>query len=110
MHMKDEDYPGMIAQIEGTFGEMDSGFTVDLRENDEDYAALRKYKNEIMDRFPFIEAFLDGNDAQTLEPEKYAGLKEYLSVNTEMEERERLNLYYAGHRDCFNYLRRIGII
>ena len=105
-----EDFPGLVAQIESAFKEMDSGFTVALRDSDEDYAALRKHKMEISDRFPFIEPFLEGDDAQSLGADAYAGLKEYLSIYTEMEYRERLNLYYAGHRDCFAYLRRIGII
>ena len=108
--MKMEDYPGLIAQIEGTFKEMDSGFTVALRESDEEYAQLRKYMIEITERFPFIEPFLDGDNALSLSVDEYLGLTKYLHANTEMEYRERLNLYYAGHRDCINFLRRIGVI
>lgn len=36
--------------------------------------------------------------------EKYAALVEYIRVTDEAENRERLNLYLAGHRDCFAYL------
>jgi len=110
MHKRIEDYPGLIAQIEGAFKEMDSGFTVALRESDEEYAELRKYKKEIAERHPFVEPFLDGDNALSLSVDEYLGLTKYLKVNIEMEYRERLNLYYAGHRDCFAYLRRIGVI
>lgn len=110
MYKRIEDFPGLVAQLESMFGEMDSYFTVALRENDEEYAMQYKRKQELTKAFPFIDQFLEGDDPQSLSVDKHEGLKEYLDVYRNMEHRERLNLYYAGHRDCFNYLRRIGVI
>ena len=108
--MKEEIFSGLIARIEEEFQAMDSEITTALKETDEEYAALNKRRTELEARFPFIESALEGESALNLSAEEHAGLVEYLSVTNEMENRERLNLYYAGHRDCFAYLKKIGVM
>jgi hypothetical protein len=108
--MKDEIFSGLVAQLEDRFQEMDSDITTALLDSDAEFAAMRKRQTEIEARFPFIESVLEGKGELSLSAEEHAGLVEYLKVTNEMEDRERLNLYYAGHRDCFAYLKRIGVI
>lgn len=108
--MKEEIFSGLVAHIEEDFQEMDSEITTALKETDEEYVALCKHQSELEQRFPFIESALEGKGALNLSAEEHTGLVEYLSVTNEMENRERLNLYYAGHRDCFAYLKKIGVI
>jgi dsDNA-binding SOS-regulon protein len=53
---------------------------------------------------------LDGEGAVRLTAEEHAGLVEHTRTTDEAENRERLNLYLAGHRDCFAYLKKIGLL
>jgi hypothetical protein len=108
--MKEDIFSGLVARIEEDFQAMDSEITTALKETDDEYTALNKRQTELEERFPFIESALEGKGALNLSAEEHAGLVEYLSVTNEMENRERLNLYYAGHRDAFAYLKKIGII
>jgi hypothetical protein len=108
--MKDEIFSGLVAQLEERFQEMDSNITTVLLDTDEEYAALRSRQTELEERFPFIETAMEGKGSLLLNAVEHAGLVEYLSVVNEIENRERLNLYYAGHRDCFTYLKRVGLL
>jgi hypothetical protein len=108
--MKAEIITGLVAQLEDRFQEMDSDISTALLDTDEEYAALRKCQTELEERFPFIESAMEGKGSLTLTAAEHAGLVEYLGVTDEIENRERLNLYYAGHRDCFAYLKRIGLL
>jgi hypothetical protein len=108
--MKDEIFSGLVAQLEDRFQEMDSDISTALLDTDEEYVALRKRQTELEERFPFIETAMEGKGSLSLTAIEHAGLVEYLGVSNEIENRERLNLYYAGHRDCFAYLKRIGLL
>jgi len=101
---------GLFAQLEDMFEEINSNLTVALQGSDEEYAAMQKDRKELAEKFPFIEPMLEDGDGLSLSAEEHAGLQEYLFATIAMEYRERLNLYYAGHRDCLAYLRRISMI
>ncbi|MDR2501896.1 MAG: hypothetical protein LBC78_01455 [Oscillospiraceae bacterium] len=51
-----------------------------------------------------------GNGVVSLSADDHAVLMEYISVTFKAENTERLNLCLAGHRDCFGYLKRIGLL
>ena len=108
--MKDEIFSGLVAQLEDRFQEMDSDLTTALVDTDEEYAVMRKRTMELEEEFPFIESVMEGKGTVSLNAEQHAGLVEYLHIVNKMEDCERLNLYYAGHRDCFAYLKKIGLI
>ena len=100
----------LLNQLEEQFQEMDSEITVALPERDKEYARLKMRLEELERQFPFIETVLDGEGEVRLTAKEHAGLVEYMRVTDDAENRERLNLYYAGHRDCFAYLQRIGLL
>lgn len=101
---------GYPALSDDDFMEIDSEVTVALRESDEGYAALSKRKKEIEARFSFIEPLLEGSAAAGLSEDEQAGLAEHAAVSFAMEGKERQSLYLAGHRDCFAYLKRVGVL
>jgi hypothetical protein len=109
-HMKEEVFLGLVALLEERFHEMDSGITVKLADSDTEYAALKARLDELERQFPFIEKVLEGKDELRLTAEQHAGFAEFMRVTNEAENIERMNLYMAGHRDCFAYLKRIGLL
>lgn len=108
--MNDNLFTGMVENLEDNFLEIASGITDSLRDTDTDYAALSKKRLELQERFPCIGAIIEGEGAVSINAEEHAGLLEYIGVVGDMENIERLRLYYAGHRDCFAYLKKIGVI
>lgn len=107
--MQENIFGELAAQLEERFAELDSDVTTALLERDEQYAALRKRLGELEKQYP-IESWLEGAGAVSLSADDHAALVEYTQVTFEAENRERLNLYLAGHRDCFGYLKRIGLL
>jgi hypothetical protein len=110
MNMNDNIFSGMTENLEDNFQEIASGVTDSLRDTDEGYSALFDKRLDLQQRFPCIQAVIEGGGAVSLTAEEHAGLLEYLAVVGDMENIERLRLYYAGHRDCFAYLKKIGVI
>jgi hypothetical protein len=101
------DLPARIAE---GFADLDSAIVDALPDNDEEYAGLVKQQKELTARFPKLESWLEGNGPLPLSAEEHAGLVEYLELATQMESIERLAIYYAGHKDCIAYLKKIGAI
>ena len=108
--MNDNIFTGMVENLEDNFFEISSGVIASLRETDEEYAALFEKRLDLQKRFPCVQAALEGEGAVSMSAEEHKGLLEYLSVTSDMENIERLRLYYAGHRDCFAYLKKIGAL
>jgi methyl-accepting chemotaxis protein len=101
------DLPERIAQ---DFNELDSNICRDLSGVNEEYASLRKRSLEISERYPVIEQVLEDAGAISLTAEEHAALVEHMNLAIELENLERLHIYFRGHTDCFSYLKRIGAI
>jgi hypothetical protein len=108
--MDDNTLKDMLSVIAERFGEMDSAIVTALPEKDECYAALALRKKELLRFFPRMESWISGGGPLSLTEEEHAGLTEYLSVVSNMEDVERRAIYFAGHHDCFAYLKRIGLL
>jgi hypothetical protein len=107
--MKDEQIY-LPEHIDELFSEMDSKIVVALQESDEGYAALAGEKSEVTRSFPQIEQWLEGSGAMTLTAEEHAGLAKHTALTAGMEDMERRAIYYAGHRDCIAWLKKIGAL
>jgi hypothetical protein len=94
-------------RIDEMFDEIDSRIVIALQESDEDYAALVRETDELNRRFPKIEQWLEGDGALTLTAEEHAGLARHTALTAETEDTERRAIYYAGHKDCLAWLRKI---
>ena len=108
--MNDSIFTGMVENLEANFQEIASGVTDALRGSDEEYTTLFQKRLELQERFPCIGVALEGDGAVSMTVEEHAALLEYLGVVSDMENIERLRLYYAGHRDCFAYFKKIGAV
>jgi len=108
--MPDDITPDLMNMISENFSAMDSAIVVALIKKDERYAELAKKHDELSDRFPDIEKWLKQEGPLTLSADEHAGLIEHLEVTSYMEDLERMAIYYAGHKDCFEYLKKIGVI
>lgn len=107
--MQEDIFGKLVDQLEEQFEEMDSDITTALLESNVEYAALRKRLGELEEQYA-IEAWLEGDGALSLSADDHAALVEYTQLTFQSESMERLNLYLAGHRDCFGYLKRIGLL
>ena len=103
-------FPTLPDRIAEGFADLDSAMVAAMPEKDEQYAKLLEQQKELSARFPDLENWLEGGGALSLSAEERAGLVEYLEVTAQMESIERLHIYYAGHQDCFAYLKKIGAV
>lgn len=108
--MNDNIFTGMMERLEDGFLEMASEITASLCDTNPEYAALFERRLELQSRFPCIGSVLEGEGTVTMTTVEHAGLLEYLGVVNDMENIERQMLYYAGHRDCLAYLKKIGAV
>jgi hypothetical protein len=92
------------------FLELESEAACALRKDDEGYTVLVRRKNELEERFPFMESVLEGAGPVSLSEGEHARLAEYTAVVFEMERIERKSLYLAGHRDCLAYLKCLSAL
>ena len=105
--MPDKSLTGLPEHIDELFSAMDSQIVMALQESDEGYAALVREMDELDRRFPKIEQWLEGSGELTLTAEEHAGLARHTALATDMEAMERRAIYYAGHRDCVAWFRKI---
>jgi len=110
MDASKDSYLDLVKRIEGIFHEMDSDILVDLGKNNEEYIAVRESLDEMKERYPFIEAVLEGEGAISLTIEEHKILTGYFSLHMDVDEMERQQIYFRGHTDCIAYLKRIDVI
>ena len=108
--MTDDDYADFIERINEGFLTLDDAIINSLPGRDTRYAEMKAHEQELKERFPNINAWLEDTTPLTLTAEEHAGLVEYLELEAGLECIERLAIYYTGHKDCFAYLRKIGAI
>lgn len=96
--------------INENFPDLDDAIVNALPEKDERYATLIAQEQELKERFPGINSWLEDEGPLTLSAEEHAALGEYIGITAEMEGIERLEIYYAGHNNCIAYLKKAGVI
>lgn len=103
-------YMDLAARLEDSFPEIENEIILDLRENNEDYMALRDKISDIENKNVFIGQALNGSREVHLTAEEHAVLTEYLRLRFNLEDMERLQIYFRGHTDAVAYLKKIKAI
>lgn len=105
-----KDYIDLPERIKADFLNMDGDTVVDLRSTDSEYQALYHRYAEMQKDHPFIDKVLEGEGEITMAAEDHAAFVEYMRLRRELDDMERLHIYFRGHTDAFAYLKRIGAI
>lgn len=100
----------LAQRITDCFPEIDNDISTDLFQKNSEYAALRKQADEMQRANPCIMEVLEGDKKVSLSVVEHRALVEYFSLITQMEDMERLHIYFRGHTDSFAYLKRVGVI
>ena len=103
-------YMDLAARLEDSFPEIENEIILDLRENNENYMALRDKISDIENKNAFIGQALNGSGEVHLTAEEHAVLTEYLRLRFNLEDMERLQIYFRGHTDAVAYLKKIKAI
>lgn len=103
-------YMDLAARLEDSFPEIENEIILDLRENCEDYMALRDKISDIESSNPFIEKTMEGSGEVQLTEEEHKVLTEYLRLRFNLDDMEREALYFRGHTDAVAYLKKIKAI
>ena len=103
-------YMDLAARLEDSFPEIENEIILDLRENNENYMALRDKISDIENKNAFIGQALNGNGEVHLTAEEHDVLTEYLRLRFNLEDMERLQIYFQGHTDAVAYLKKIKAI
>lgn len=110
MSENQDGYYNLAQRIEDTFPEIDSDISTDLFHTDSEYAVLRRESDQVQRDYPVIEKVLEGNGAISLSSDEHAALVRYVSLQRQIEEAERRQIYFSGHTDSFAYLKQIGAV
>lgn len=103
-------YMDLAARLEDSFPEIENEIILDLRENNEDYMALRDKISDIENKNAFIGQALNGSGEVHLTAEEHAVLTEYLRLRFNLEDMEMLQIFFRGHTDAIAYLKKIKAI
>jgi len=100
-------YMDLAARLEDAFPEIENDVIVGLRENNEDYAALRGKISDIENKHDFVEQVLNGSGEVHLTAEEHSVLTDYLRLRFSLDDMEREAIYFRGHTDAVAYLKKI---
>lgn len=91
---------------------MDKTPIKNLMENSETYNELEQEKNEILEKYTFINDLIDGNEPikESYSNEDIQALKDFFDCARKMDNYERLEIYKLGHHDCILWMKMTGIL
>ena len=100
----------MLDLIDDNFLDFESDLIVTLPEKNPEYAKLKEEKDELSCKYPILEEWFEGRKSLSLTAEEYTAFVKHKYLVRDMDFIERQAIYYAGQRDCYMYLKRIGLI
>ena len=103
-------YFDLPSRLEDAFSDIESDIIMDLRDNNEEYAALHDKISGMKQQHTFIDKVMNGSGEIHLTEEEHAALAEYLHLLFKLADMERLQIYFRGHTDAFAYLKKINAI
>ncbi|WP_315524270.1 DUF6664 family protein [Pseudoramibacter alactolyticus] len=108
--MKNELFTDLPQRIEEDYPEMENEMLLELRKKDEAYEELHEQFYDIQGQYPFIMEVLEGKGSVALTAEEHEILLNYLALYREMDEKERIHVYFRGHTDALAYLKKTGMV
>lgn len=103
-------FQNLSERITELFPEIDSDTTTKLLHTNEEYQKLYQRKKELLEQCPFITALMYGDGPVSLNTEEHKKFVDYLNIVINLENIERMQLYFRGHMDGFSYLKKIEAI
>ena len=104
------EYLDLPERIKADFLNVDGDVVVDLRTNDPDYRDLYHRYADMKKDYPFIDMVLEAPGAITMSVEEHAAFVECMRLKRQLDDMERLHIYFRGHTDAFAYLKKIRAI
>ena len=105
-----ETYLDLPSRLEDAFPEIDSDITMELRNENEEYAELLLKISDLKQKAPFPSDLLDGSGEIRLTAEEHAAFTQYLHLVRQRDDMERQQIYFRGQTDAVAYLRKIKAI
>lgn len=103
-------YFDLPSRIEDDFSEIDSKIVIDLRDTNEEYAALQQQISDLKKQYPFIDRLMEGEGEIHLTDAEHVAFLQYLRIFRKMDNMERLHIYFRGQTDAVSYLKKIKAI
>ena len=103
-------YFDLPKRLEKAFAEIDNDIIVNFRDTNEKYARLQKQLSKIKQMNPFIDKILKDDGEVHLTVEEHVALTKYFCLYRELDDMERLQIYFRGHTDAVAYLKKIKAI
>ena len=110
MALQSDNEQTMPEWIDKLLEDVDTESVQFLREHDENYQEMQKQYLEMQNRYPYIEKLFDDGGEICLSQEEHGIVLEYLQLQLKMEIKERGLLYWFGHRQCCEYLGKVGLL
>lgn len=105
-----KEYVDLPERIKADFLNMDGDIVVDLRSTDSEYQDLYRRYADMEKEYPFIDKVLEEAGEVTMTAEEHAAFVECMKLKRQLDDMERLHIYFKGHTDAFAYLKKIKAI
>ena len=105
-----KEYIDLPERIKADFLNVDGDIVVDLRTTDSEYQDLYHRYADMKKDHPFIDNVLEEAGEVTMTVEEHAIFVECMKLKRQLDDMERLHIYFRGHTDAFAYLKKIRAI
>ena len=110
MNAEHDTFFDLAQRIESAYPEIDNDITLNLKETNAEYAALRQETLRMQENNPVIAALIEGSEPISLTAADVEVFQHYLDLERQIEDIERRQIYFRGHSDSLAYLIRIGTL
>ena len=102
-----KEYVDLPERIKADFLNIDGDIVVDLRSTDSEYQSIYHRYAEMQKDYPFLDKVLEESGEVTMTAEEHTAFVEYMRLKRQLDDMERLHIYFRGHMDAYAYLKRI---
>ena len=79
-----------------------------LMRNNTSYQKLQKESDELVEKNPFLEIIMEGDEELSLSREELKTLQRFMKVRAGMDYEERKAYLFQGHKNCIEYFHEMG--